>query len=531
MTDRLGVRAGVLGGALTTALATMLASVLLAACTVGPSERPAVLMQDNPGQPREKRDPEPAPLPPLGEPGADVVPWGACPEAITEGLSAAARKLTLDCANITGTNDDQGLPDHGIVSLPVIRAGEGKDLGSGRVPVVVVGDVDGPPGTALAAEMAARLPARVLEQVALVGFDRRGTGGSNPIDCIPESTRAALLGHDPETPDSEPLLAAIRKAGQECSIALGNEQGAYDSVRTADDLEEVRSHLGVPKLHAIGRGDGSRVVTAYADSYPGQVGRVVLDGVPDPGEDAVNTLADVAASAESTLNAFAEDCAARTGCPLGKDARGAVEQAVEKLRDGGQATEGVRTGPAMALYGLWLGLRTPERWPELAEAVDETRRDKPAKLAAFTDTVIDYQGDAPPTIDATLATTCNDTATRLSQDRIGKLAGEWRDKHPMFGGLIAQRLLWCSQWPVRTEPLPDLQIAGLPPTLLVSTAADPATPERGTTRAADQLTGAVRLAWQGAGHGAVGRSECVDENVADFLIDGRIPKDGVNCPA
>lgn len=527
MTDRLGVRAGVLAGA----LSTVLTSALLAACTVGPSERPAVLMQDNPGQPSEKRDPKPAPLPPLGEPGADVVPWAACPEAITGRLSAAARKLTLECANITGTNDDLGLPDHGIVNLPLLRAGKGDDLGGSRVPVVVVGDVDGPPGRALAAEMAARLPARVLEEVALVGFDRRGTGGSNPIDCIPDSTRTALLGHDPAAPDTEPLLAAIRKAGQECSIALGNEQGAYDSVRTAGDLEEVRSHLGVAKLHAIGRGAGSRVVTAYADSHPGQVGRVVLDGVPDPGKDAVNTLAEVAASAESTLNAFAEDCAARSGCPLGKDARGAVEQAVEKVRDGGQTTQDVRISPAMALYGLWLGLRTPERWPELADAIDETRRDKPAKLAAITDTVIDYQGDAPPTIDATLTTTCNDTETRLSQDRIGKLTGEWQDKHPMFGGLIAQRLLWCSQWPVRTEPLPDLQIAGLPPTLLVSTADDPVTPERGTTRAADQLTGAVRLAWQGAGHGAVGRSECVDENVADFLIDGRIPKDGVNCPA
>ncbi|MGH3467548.1 MAG: alpha/beta hydrolase, partial [Thermocrispum sp.] len=191
----------------------------------------------------------------------------------------------------------------------------------------------------------------------------------------------------------------------------------------------------------------------------------------------------------------------------------------------------VQVGPAMALYAVWLGLRDPQRWKELAAAVDQARDGKARRLAAFVTPVIDYQRDAPPRIDATLATTCNDTSTRLSADRIGQLAAEWREKHPAFGGLMAQRLLWCSQWPVRTEPLPDLELPGIPPTVLISTAADPVTPEKGTTRAADQLTGASRVAWQGAGHGALGRSECVGENVADFLLDGRIPDDGIACPA
>jgi pimeloyl-ACP methyl ester carboxylesterase len=510
-------------------LACVLTPLLLAACTVGPSERPAVLMQDNPGQTEQDRKAEPAPLPPLGKPGAEVVPWTACPDRLTERLEPEARKLTLDCATITGTNDSQNLPDHGIVSLPLLRATKGAGE---KVPLVVVDDIDGKPGTVHAAELAAQLPTKVLQKVAVVGFDRRGTGGSNPIDCIPAGIRRDLLGLDPASDDVEPLLKAIRKAGQECSIALGNEQGAYDSARTAADLEEIRSQLGVPQLHAIARGDGSRVLTAYAHRYTRMLGRVVLDGVPDPSKDAVPTLAEVAASAEATLDAFADDCAAQEKCPLGGDARQAVKTLVERLRNGVEITaDDVPVGPSMALYSLWAGLRSPERWPELATAVDQAQDGKPDKLAAFTTPVIEYSGDIPPTVDATLATTCNDTATRLSQDRIGELAREWREKYPVFGGLLAQRLLWCSQWPVRTDPLPDLEIPNAPPMLLISTAADPVTPEKGTTRAADQLTGAHRIAWQGAGHGAVGRSDCVDDNVARFLIDGKIPRDGVNCPA
>lgn len=509
-------------------LACVLTPLLLSACTVGPSQRPAVLMQDNPGRPGPARV-EPAPLPPLGEPGPDVVGWAPCPESVTRRLDEAARKLTVECATITGTNDAQNLPDHGIVNIPLLRASKG---GGDKVPLVVVDDIDGGPGTEHAAELAARLPARILDKMAVVGFDRRGTGGSNPVDCVPRRTRAELLDFDPAATDVEPLLSAIRKSGQECSIALGNEQSAYDSARTAVDLEEIRSHLGVPRLHAIARGDGSRVLTAYASRYTQQLGRVVLDGVPDPSKDAATVLADVAAGAETTLDAFADDCATRSACPLGDDARKSVTTLLQRLRTKVAYTaKDDPVGPGRAANSLWAGLRSPERWPELAVAVDQALDGKPDRLAAFTTAALEYRGDIPPTVDATMATTCNDTATRLSGDRIAEVAAEWREQYPVFGGLVAQRLLWCSQWPVRTEPLPGLDIPRMPPTLLVSTSADPLTPEKGSTRAADQLTAARRLSWLGAGHGAVGRSDCVDANVARLVVDGKIPRDGVACPA
>src|SRR5690606_20275641 len=105
------------------------------------------------------------------------------------------------------------------------------------------------------------------------------------------------------------------------------------------------------------------------------------------------------------------------------------------------------------------------------------------------------------------------------------------DKYPAFAGLLAPRLLWCSQWPLRTEKQPDLNIDGIPPTLTIATKADPATPEKGTPRTPDQLPGARKAPWEGAGHGAVGRSDCVTKSVTNFLLDGKIPGTDVTCPA
>lgn len=518
-------RAGVLG---------LLAPLLLTACTVIPSERPAVLEQDRPASDPPGSGREPAELPPLGEPGNDSVGWTPCEgktrQRLERELGDAAKSLKLDCATITGSLDSPDQPDHGFVSIPLVKAG--KDDGA-KIPLVAVDDIDGELGTTFAAKLAARLPDDVLDTFAVIGFDRRGTGESNPIDCIPESAREEMLGVDPAGEDLEPLQKAVRTAGQRCSIALGNEQGAYNAERTAADLQAIRGKLGVPRLHAIARGDGSRVLTAYGRRYTEQLGRVVLDGVPDPSKQAEAALAEVAAGAENTLDAFADDCAADDDCPLGADARKAVTRLLDRLRAESHNTEdnGVHVGPAHALYAVWMGLRSPERWQELATAVDQALDGKVDRLAEFTAPMLGYTGTSPPTLDAALATMCNDTKTRLSGERIAELAGQWREKHPVFGGLVAQRLVWCGQWPVRTEPLPDPDIPGAPPTVLISTAADPVTPERGTTRAADQLTGARQISWQGAGHGAVGRSKCATDNVARFLVDGRLPRNGVNCPA
>ncbi|WP_116041129.1 alpha/beta hydrolase [Amycolatopsis palatopharyngis] len=502
-------------------------AAILAGCTAGPSSRPAVVENDGPAPAQgPATETEIPPLPPLREPAASSVQWSSCDAETRQrlGKPAVPDSLGFSCAQVNTTVDAPDLPRRGLARIAILKAGDGP------IPLAVVNDVDGEPGTLYAARLAAKLPPAVLERFSLIGMDRRGTGQSDPVVCVPPEIRAGLLGHDPATKDVEPLLETARSAGQQCTIALENEQTAIDSWRAAGDLEELRDQLGVEHLHALSHGEGSNVLTAYGERFPDRVGRFVLDGVPEPSRDLVATLDGIAAGALKTLDAFAADCASR-GCPLGTDVRGALTDLTEQLRTRPLfTTKGTTLGPGLALHATLRGLRQPDRWRELADALDAARSGDGTGLARFLDPVLADTETAPARLDAALATWCNDTPTRLPADRINQVITDMSGKYPVFGGLVAQRLAWCSPWPVRREATPNPNMTGTPPILVASTAADPVTPERGTIRAAEQMRSAVRIAWQGAGHGALG-STCVSDAVRKFLVDGVVPADGTLCPA
>jgi len=501
-------------------LLSALVVALLAGCTAGPSLRPPVVENEGPPPQQLPGVGRSVPLPPLVEPKSPRVQWSDCDEVTRARLGdpPAAAEFRFSCSRVNATLDAPDLPTRGVKRISVLKAG------SGPIPLVVINDVDGEPGTLFAARLAAKLPPELLQRFSLVGVDRRGTGESDAVRCVPDDVREQLIGHDPAATEVEPLLDAARKAGQQCSISLENEQGALDSWRTAGDLEELRDQLGVDHLHALARGEGARVLTAYASRYTDRVGRFVLDGAPDPAPDAALVQEGVAAGLQATFDAFGVDCATR-GCPLGSDATTALDDVTSRLRDTGDAT----FGPAQALYAVAAGLAQRDRWPELADAIASARGGDTARLAAFVEPIVQESRSVPSRLDATLATRCNDTLSRLSVDQTNKVINDLRVKYPVFGPIAAQQLAWCGPWPVRREPLPEPGAAGTPPVLVASTAADPVTPEQGTARAAAQMPSAVRVAWQGAGHGALA-SPCVADAVRAFLLDGRVPHDGTLCP-
>lgn len=507
-------------------LAAMLGVLAVAGCTTGPSVRPAVVDNDGPATHAPPSSAAPVPLPPLTQPQSAGLRWTDCNDDTRQrmGSPSVPDSLHFTCARFTSPLDAPDDTQHLLARILVLKAGDGP------IPLVVVNDIGGEPGSVFAARLAAQLPPAFLQKFSLIGVDRRGTGLSGGVQCVPPEARDALLSADPAQGDLSDVLDAARRAGQQCAIDLDTAQTALDSWRTAGDLEELRTQLGIPRLNALGRGDGSKVLSEYAVRYPGQVGRMVLDGLPDPGEDRAAVLDAVAAGAQATFDAFAADCAAR-GCSLG-DPKAALKQVTDRLRTAPETTpDGVTVTPGIATYAVYLGLADRTRWPDLASALAAARAGNVTALESFADPVIvDAQGRTSR-IGGTMATRCNDAATRLPADQIDKVDQGMRAKYPQFGSAIAQELAWCGAWPVRREPLPAAGAPGAPPILVAATAADPVTPEIGTTRAADQMPSAVTITWQGSGHGAIGLSPCATAAAQAFLIDGKVPSDGTLCPA
>ncbi len=502
----------------------LLAVSVLTACSAGPSTRPVIAVRGEENQPVDQSTlAGPQPVPPLGEYRTDSLAWSACNEQMRErlGTNLPEGDQTYECARMTVVLDSPGRPGRGSLGVSLMRVGTGKSA------LVVVNDPGGEPGTMKAARLAATLPKELLSTFTIIGMDRRGTGRSEGMACVPPSTRSALVEYDPAETEQSNLVVAAGEAAQECVLDLEGRLTAFDSWRAAADLERLRDYLGTDRLNAIGVGEGSRVITTYAQRYPNRIGRIVLDGAPDPTLDQVGVLESRAAAAEATFEAFARDCRTR-GCALAKP-RDDVNALLTQLRTSGIRGEYVNLTPGSALNAILAGLSDRTRWPALTDAIVKARAGDGSGLFALLDPQVNDLDENPPRFDAGLVIGCNDTSTRIPPDRVKALATDWQSKHAMFGSLFARQLLHCSPFPVPAATKVD-PLKSAPPIVLLSTADDPATPASGTERAAQRLPGAALIGWQGSGHGALSLSGCATTAARDYLIDAKVPTNGTVCP-
>ncbi|MFI6099109.1 alpha/beta hydrolase [Lentzea sp. NPDC051213] len=497
---------------------------VLTACSAGPSTRPVIAVKGEENLPVDQSAlAGPQPVPPLGEYRTDSLGWSPCNEQMKDrfGTNAPQGDQKYECARMTVVLDPPGRPGRGTLGIALLR------VGTGKTPLVVVNDAGGEPGTIKAARLAAALPKELLSTYTIIGVDRRGTGRSDGMGCVPPATRAQLFEYDPAEPEQSNLVVAAGEASQECVLDLEGRLTAFDSWRAAADLERLRDYLGTERLNAIALGEGSRVVTLYAQRYPSRIGRIVLDGAPDPTLDQVGVLESRAVAAEATFDAFAVDCKTRA-CALANP-RADVQALLTQLRTNRIRGEYVDLTPGSALNAILAGLADRARWPALADAIVKARAGDGSGLFMLLDPLVNDLDENPPRFDAGLIIGCNDTATRIPPDRVKALTADWQGKHAMFGAVFARQLLHCNPFPPpKAEKLDPLKSA--PPIVVLSTANDVATPSSGTERAAQRLPGSALIGWQGSGHGALTLSSCATTAVREYLIDAKVPSNGTVCP-
>ena len=72
---------------------------------------------------------------------------------------------------------------------------------------------------------------------------------------------------------------------------------------------------------------------------------------------------------------------------------------------------------------------------------------------------------------------------------------------------------------------------GSAPIVVVGNSGDPVTPLPGAVDMAEDLESGVLLTWQGQGHTAYPKTDCVTAAVNAYLVDLTAPADGLTCPA
>ena len=473
--------------------------------------------------------------PQIGQP----VAWGPCQKA-GGGGNALPIPSGAQCGNIA-VPVDYNQPGGAQATLALIRfAATGDKIGS----LIVNPGGPGESGIEAAASLVEGLPQQVRQRFDLVGFDPRGVGASAPALWCNSDVDNDRLRADPQVDYSPAGVEHIEKTTKEfvqrCVDKMGNDFLAnVGTANVAKDLEALRAAVGDDKLNYLGYSYGTRIGAAYAEAYPDKVRAMILDGAVDPNADPIQADIDQAQAFQKAFDDYAADCAKSPDCPLGTDPAKSVavyRSLVDPLVDKPMKTADPRgLGYSDAIVGTIMALYSPNLWRHLTQALTEMSKGRGDTMLALADMYMrrDPQGHYSNATDARVAVNCVDQPPVKDRDKVVAEDKRIREVAPFmsYGDFTGHApLSTCAFWPVPATGTPHSASApGLPPVLVISTTGDPATPYQAGVDLAKQLGGAL-LTFKGTQHTvAFQGDQCVDDYVAAYLVDLKLPPAGATC--
>ncbi|MFG2843661.1 alpha/beta hydrolase [Kitasatospora sp. NPDC048296] len=372
----------------------------------------------------------------------------------------------------------------------------------------------------------------------LVGFDPRGAGGTIPVHCLDDRTRAEWTSTDDPAYDHGRILADACRARH---ADLLPHLGTRDSAR---DMDVLRGALGERRLDFLGLSYGTYLGALYAEEFPDRTGRLVLDGAVERSTDLIHLNGEQAVAMEAEFRAFAADCATGADpCPLGSDPATAPNRLADfldglkahPLRVSDSRTVTAALGWAGVLDALSDGRGSWQRLRGALEpAVAHGHAEELLKLADGANGRTE-EGRYETVADAFAAIHCADAPMAPTGRQLDAALADLATKAPLTTRHDPGATLFlpdCRPWPYQSPEQPHTVTApGSAPILVVGSTGDPVTPYPWAQRMAAGLPNAVLLTRDGDGHMAYGRSGCVRDAVTAFLVDGRMPAAGTRCPS
>ena len=412
----------------------------------------------------------------------------------------------------------------------------------------------------------------LLSAYDIIGFDPRGVGSSTAITCssdddssgstaepsasgetsaLPSASSAPSAGSTASATASagtassgdsyEEWAESTRQSFQELTeqCASNTEPAALldhvDTVSAARDLDILRALAGQEKMNYLGFSYGTYLASVYADNFPANTGRMVLDGAIDPSLSLAEQGLGQAKGFEQALRTYVDYCQASAGCPL----NGGTDAGVQQVRDlitSANSTPLSTSDPNRTVTGSDIVTAlseylytTEQNWEPLNKALDQAINHRDGSAFAATE-----EQDAASKDDsggAFQAVTCLDYPVEGDKTTWAAQYEEAKRVAPIFGNTSVGMDLVCSVWGHNGTRKPtQIHAHGAAPILVVGTTGDPATPYAWSKSLAEQLDSGQLLTWEGNGHTAYGGdASCVNDAVDTYLISGTMPKEGLTC--
>ncbi len=393
----------------------------------------------------------------------------------------------------------------------------------------------------------------------IVGFDPRGIGRSTALRCF--GTPRQWTGYYtpfafPTTPEEEAIWeAADRYLLDACEQRAGR---IIDHMTTADvarDLDLLRQAVGDEQLTYAGYSYGSYLGITYANLFPGNVRALVVDGVLDPiawstgepGQESMpfSTRLRSDAGAIDTLSEFFRLCDEGSDCAFAPDAASRFDALAARLR----AEPLVVTMPDGATLILTysdliinaLGAMYDSfSWSSFAEflfAIETLAG--PTEIGTRLQTFwkdlgfITKRGfpQYPNYVEGFPGVACSDSDNPDSYAAWSAVAAASEAEYGYFAPYWTWVSSICAAWPGSK----DSRYAGpfdsstANPVLVASTLHDPATRYDGALTVSGLLPNSRLLTVHGWGHATLFLSQCADQAVSNYLLDGTLPPEGTIC--
>lgn len=389
----------------------------------------------------------------------------------------------------------------------------------------------------------------VREHYDLVGFDPRGVGQSTPISCYDDPRELYdWLWEIPPDAAEDPLsdeglqqqLESAQWFADACLEHTGPLLQFVGTEQVASDMDLIRALLGEERLNYLGVSYGTLIGATYADLFPENVGRMVLDAAVSPDSTDFDGTLFQAGGFELAYGNFVADCLGRSDCPFTgtkEDALAATRALLDQLDAAPIAVpDGRQLGSGALFVAIAANLYADRQWPTLRGILGDVLAGDGESAYAAADQYYSVNPDgtfADNSLEALIAVNCLDYAAVTDFAEVRANAEQIMAAAPTLGpdfiGLGS-----CAAWPFEATRQPHAITApGAEPIIVIGGRNDPATPYQQSVDLAEMLESGVLISVAAEGHGQYftqqSHSACIDEPVNEYFLEGVAPSGPIDC--
>ena len=355
-------------------------------------------------------------------------------------------------------------------------------------------------GAAQMAKPLRELFRQIITDRDMVLVDQRGTGKSNPLNCLDEQDDSMQMF----TQTDEALFAQMKQ----CMAKYDADLRLYTTTIAMDDLDDVRAYLGYDTINVYGGSYGTRAALVYLRQHEDRVRTVVLDGVaPTNMRLPLFAPRDVQRAFDRLIADCANDTACNTKYPnLGARARNLIDRLEKdpplvsiihpRTGERGEVRMTARIASSIFFMSLYQPLAA-SLVPALIERGEQNDFQGMLALATMND-----NGATPNmSVGMQLSVLCAEDAPKISPEEARKEA-----EGTLFG-LYVMKLQreGCDFWPRGSvDPSFYEPVQSDVPALILSGDLDPVTPPVWGEQVAKTLSNSLHLVLPGTGHTAGG---------------------------